>query len=82
MEQHARTAQHRAREAELDQRWLTIREERQRIFNERRKTKRETSRRGLFLPPHHDDDADSGPSTREKLETALAESKKRRQQCP
>lgn len=40
-----------AREAELDQRWATIREEHQRIFNERRKIKRETSRRGLFLPP-------------------------------
>ncbi|MFE2565045.1 GntR family transcriptional regulator [Streptomyces mirabilis] len=71
-----------AREAELDQRWATIREEHQRIFNERRKIKRETSRRGLFLPPLHDDDADSDASPREKLEAALAESKKRRQQRP
>ncbi|MFJ7193613.1 GntR family transcriptional regulator [Streptomyces bacillaris] len=71
-----------AREAELDRRWLTIREEHQRIFNERRKIKRETSRRGLFLPPLHDDGADSGTSPREKLETALTESKKRRQQRP
>ncbi|WP_251073228.1 hypothetical protein [Streptomyces sp. ISL-43] len=71
-----------AREAELDQRWVTIREEHQRIFNERRKIKRETSRRGLFLPPIHDDDADSDASPREKLEAALAESKKRRQQRP
>ncbi|MFG2677719.1 GntR family transcriptional regulator [Streptomyces sp. NPDC048392] len=71
-----------AREAELDQRWVTIREEHQRIFNERRKVKRETSRRGLFLSPLHDDDADSDASPREKLETALAESKKRRQQRP
>ncbi|MFJ4697951.1 GntR family transcriptional regulator [Streptomyces sp. NPDC088768] len=69
------------REAELDQRWVTIREEHQRIFNERRKVKRETSRRGLFLPPLHDDD-DSDASPREKLEAALAESKKRRQKRP
>ncbi|MFG2561625.1 GntR family transcriptional regulator [Streptomyces sp. NPDC048496] len=68
-----------AREAELDQRWATIREEHQRIFNERRKIKRETSRRGLFLPPLHEADADSDASPREKLEAALAESKKRRQ---
>jgi DNA-binding GntR family transcriptional regulator len=70
-----------AREAELDQRWVTIREEHQRIFNERRKIKRETSRRGLYLPPLHDD-VDSDVSPREKLEAALAESKKRRQQRP
>ncbi|MEU6112392.1 winged helix-turn-helix domain-containing protein [Streptomyces albidoflavus] len=56
-----------AREAELDQRWAAIREEHQRIFNERRKIKRETSRRGLFLPPLHDDDADSDASPRESL---------------
>ncbi|MDH6523441.1 hypothetical protein M2163_000054 [Streptomyces sp. SAI-135] len=69
------------REAELDQRWVTIREEHQRVFNERRKIKREKSRRGLFLPPLHDDtDPDVSPS--EKLEAALAESKKRRQQRP
>ncbi|MGW3086710.1 GntR family transcriptional regulator [Streptomyces sp. NPDC001108] len=70
------------REAELDQRWATIREEHQRVFNERRKIKREKSRRGLFLPPLHDDDADPDMSPREKLETALAESRKRRQQRP
>ncbi|MEU9317025.1 winged helix-turn-helix domain-containing protein [Streptomyces sp. NPDC048295] len=70
-----------AREAELDQRWVTIREEHQRIFNERRKIKRETSRRGLYLPPLHDD-ADPDESPREKLEAALAESKKRHQQRP
>lgn len=71
-----------AREAELDRRWVTIREEHQRIFNERRKIKRETSRRGLFLPLLHDDDADLDASPREKLEAALAESKRRRQQRP
>ncbi|MFE9797031.1 hypothetical protein ACFYRL_35525 [Streptomyces goshikiensis] len=70
-----------AREAELDQRWVTIREEHQRIFNERRKIKRETSRRGLYLPPLHDD-VDPDESPREKLEAALAESKKRHQQRP
>ncbi|GAA0672320.1 hypothetical protein GCM10009535_59950 [Streptomyces thermocarboxydovorans] len=70
------------REAELDRRWATIREEHQRVFNERRKIKREKSRRGLLLPPLHDDDADSDMSPREKLEAALAESKKQRQQRP
>ncbi|BBC32851.1 uncharacterized protein SGFS_041450 [Streptomyces graminofaciens] len=70
------------REAELDQRWVTVREEHQRLFNERRKVKREKSRRGLFLPPLHGDDAEPDMSPSEKLETALAESKKRRQQRP
>ncbi|QYA98938.1 winged helix-turn-helix domain-containing protein [Streptomyces anulatus] len=70
------------REAGLDQRWATVREEHQRLFNERRKVKREKSRRGLFLPPLHDDDAEPDMSPSEKLETALAESKKRRQQRP
>ncbi|MFF4741566.1 GntR family transcriptional regulator [Streptomyces sp. NPDC001268] len=70
------------REAELDQRWITVREEHQRLFNERRKVKREKSRRGLFLPPLHDDDTESDVSPSEKLKTALAESKKRRQQRP
>ncbi|MDT3728816.1 GntR family transcriptional regulator [Streptomyces sp. DSM 41972] len=70
------------REAELDRRWATIREEHQRVFNERRKIKREKSRRGLFMPPLHDDQADSDMSPREKLEAALAESKKQRQQSP
>ncbi|WP_328544373.1 GntR family transcriptional regulator [Streptomyces europaeiscabiei] len=70
------------REAELDQRWVTVREEHQRLFNERRKVKREKSRRGLFLPPLHDDDAEPDMSPSEKLNTALAESKKRRQQRP
>ncbi|MFD7288401.1 hypothetical protein [Streptomyces sp. NPDC059863] len=37
---------------------------------------------GLFLPPLHDDDADSDVSPSEKLKAALAESKKRRQQRP
>ncbi|MEU3342643.1 MULTISPECIES: winged helix-turn-helix domain-containing protein [Streptomyces] len=71
-----------AREAELDQRWVTIREQHQRVFNERRKVKREKSRRGLFLPPLHDDDTESDVSPSQKLETALAESRKRRQQRP
>ncbi|MCY0938389.1 winged helix-turn-helix domain-containing protein [Streptomyces sp. H34-S4] len=71
-----------AREAELDQRWVTVREEHQRLFNERRKVKRETSRRGLFLPPLHDDENDSAVSPSEKLEAALTESRKRRQQRP
>ncbi|MFI1291041.1 GntR family transcriptional regulator [Streptomyces sp. NPDC020792] len=70
------------REAELDQRWVTIREEHQRVFNERRKVKREKSRRGLFLPPLHDDDTESDVSPSQKLEAALAESRKRRQQRP
>ncbi|MFD1658223.1 GntR family transcriptional regulator [Streptomyces caeni] len=70
------------REAELDQRWATVREEHQRLFNERRKVKREKSRRGLFLPPLHDDDAEPDVSPSEKLKAALAESKKRRQQRP
>ncbi|GAT85236.1 GntR family transcriptional regulator [Streptomyces sp. F-3] len=70
------------REAELDRQWATIREEHQRVFNERRKIKREKSRRGLFMPPLHDDDTESDVSPREKLEAALAESKKRRQQRP
>lgn len=70
------------REAELDQRWATVREEHQRLFNERRKVKREKSRRGLFLPPLHGDDAKPDVSPSEKLETALAESKKRRQRRP
>lgn len=71
-----------AREAELDQRWVTVREEHQRLFNERRKVKRETSRRGLFLPPLHDDESDSDVSPSEKLEAALTESRKQRQQRP
>lgn len=70
------------REAELDQRWATVREEHQRLFNERRKVKREKSRRGLFLPPLHDDNAGPDVSPSEKLKAALAESKKRRQQRP
>ncbi|GFN06607.1 hypothetical protein GCM10010298_54440 [Streptomyces microflavus] len=70
-----------AREAELDRRWDVVREEHQRLFSERRKVKREKSRRGLFLPPLHDD-AEPGVSPSEKLNTALAESKKRRQQRP
>ncbi|MEU1777721.1 GntR family transcriptional regulator [Streptomyces sp. NPDC019922] len=70
-----------AREAELDRRWDVVREEHQRLFNERRKVKREKSRRGLFLPPLHDE-AESDVSPSEKLKTALAESKKRRQQRP
>lgn len=69
-----------ARETELDQRWVTVREEHQRLFNERRKVKREKSRRGLFLPPLHDDETDPDVSPSEKLEAALAESKKKRQQ--
>ncbi|MER0445305.1 hypothetical protein ABR738_12135 [Streptomyces sp. Edi4] len=71
-----------AREAELDRRWDVVREEHQRLFSERRKVKREKSRRGLFLPPLHDDDAEPDVSPSEKLKTALAESKKRRQQRP
>lgn len=71
-----------AREAELDQRWVTVREEQQRLFNERRKVKRETSRRGLFLPPLHDDENNPDVSPSEKLEAALTESRKRRQQRP
>ncbi|GAA4915165.1 hypothetical protein GCM10023237_39290 [Streptomyces coeruleoprunus] len=70
------------REAELDRRCATIREEHQRVFNERRKVKREKSRRGLLLPTLHDDDTDPDVSPREKLEAALAESKQRRQQRP
>lgn len=70
------------REAELDRRWDVVREEHQRLFNERRKVKREKSRRGLFLPPLHDEVAESDVSPSEKLKTALAESKKRRQQRP
>ncbi|MFI1508678.1 GntR family transcriptional regulator [Streptomyces sp. NPDC020597] len=70
------------READLDRRWVTIREEHQRVFNERRKVKREKSRRGLFLPPLHDDDTESDVSPSQKLEAALAESRKRRQQRP
>ncbi|MFE4913008.1 GntR family transcriptional regulator [Streptomyces sp. NPDC056652] len=70
------------RETELDQRWVTVREEHQRLFNERRKVKREKSRRGLFLPPLHDDDAEPNMSPSDKLNTALAKSKKRRQQRP
>ncbi|MEU0741934.1 hypothetical protein [Streptomyces sp. NPDC006134] len=46
----------------------------------RRKVKREKSRRGLFLPPLHDDDTTSDVSPSQKLEAALAESRKRRQQ--
>ncbi|MEV8532138.1 hypothetical protein [Streptomyces sp. NPDC051211] len=68
--------------AELDPRWVTIREEHQRVFNERGKTKREKSLRGLFLPLLHGDDAGLAASPREKLEAALDESKKRRQQRP
>ncbi|MFK0116149.1 GntR family transcriptional regulator [Streptomyces sp. NPDC090994] len=71
-----------AREAELDRRWDVVREEHQRLFNERRKVKREKSRRGLLLPPLHDEDAEPDVSPSEKLKTALAESKKRRQQRP
>ncbi|MFF1919427.1 hypothetical protein ACFVW8_02470 [Streptomyces sp. NPDC058221] len=51
-------------------------------FSERRKIKREKSRRGLFLPPLHDDGAEPDMSPSEKLNAALAESKKRRQQRP
>ncbi|WP_280892710.1 hypothetical protein [Streptomyces sp. LBL] len=69
-----------ARETELDQRWVTVREEHQRLFDERRKVKREKSRRGLFLPPLHDDETDTDASPSEKLEAALAASKKKRQQ--
>ncbi|MFJ4417608.1 hypothetical protein [Streptomyces sp. NPDC088925] len=58
-----------------------VREEHQRLFIERRKVKRKKSRRGLFLPPLHND-AEPGVSPSEKLTTALAESKKRRQQRP
>ncbi|MFJ2606583.1 hypothetical protein ACIO13_16615 [Streptomyces sp. NPDC087425] len=57
-----------------------VREEHQRLHGERRKAKREKSRRGLFLPPLHDDDAEPDMPPSEKLKTALAESKKRRQQ--
>ncbi|MGX9920960.1 GntR family transcriptional regulator [Streptomyces sp. NPDC002248] len=71
-----------AREAELDRRWVVVREEHQRLYGERQKVKREKSRRGLFLPPLHDDDAEPDMSPSEKLNTALAESKKRRQQRP
>ncbi|MFD9504169.1 GntR family transcriptional regulator [Streptomyces sp. NPDC060035] len=71
-----------AREAELDQQWDVVREEHQRLFSERRKVKREKSRRGLFLPPLHDDGAEPDMSPSEKLNTALAESKKRRQRRP
>ncbi|MER6528513.1 hypothetical protein [Streptomyces sp. NPDC001508] len=53
----------------------------QRLYSERRKVKREKSRRGLFLPPLHDD-AEPDVSPSEKLKTALAESKKRRQRRP
>lgn len=53
-----------------------MREEHQRLYGERRKVKREKSRRGLLLPPLHDDDADPDMSPSEKLKTALAESKK------
>ncbi|WP_225882372.1 hypothetical protein [Streptomyces aureocirculatus] len=59
-----------------------VREEHQRLFSERRKVKREKSRRGLFLPPLDGDDAEPDMLPSEKLETALAESKKRRQQRP
>lgn len=70
------------READLDRRWVVVREEHQRLFNERRKVKREKSRRGLFLPSLHDNEAEPDVSPSEKLKTALAESKKRRQQRP
>lgn len=70
------------READLDRRWVIVREEHQRLFSERRKVKREKSRRGLFLPPLHDDDDEPDVPPSEKLKTALAESKKRRQQRP
>ncbi|SCD47031.1 regulatory protein, gntR family [Streptomyces sp. BpilaLS-43] len=70
------------READLDRRWVVVREEHQRLFNERRKVKREKSRRGLFLSSLHDDEAEPDVSPSEKLKTALAESKKRRQQRP
>ncbi|GGN63809.1 hypothetical protein GCM10011579_032530 [Streptomyces albiflavescens] len=70
------------REAELEQRRVTVRDERQRLFSERRNSKREKSRRGLFLPPLHDDDADSDALPRERPDAALAKSKKRRQQRP
>lgn len=63
----------------IPQRWDVVREEHQRLYSERRKVKREKSRRGLFLPPLHDDDAEPDVSLSEKLKTALAESKKHRQ---
>ena len=69
------------REAELDRRWGTIREEHQRVLYERRKGKREKCRRDLFLPALHDD-TESDVSPTQKLETAPAESRKRRQQRP
>ncbi|WP_107426773.1 GntR family transcriptional regulator [Streptomyces sp. CB02460] len=68
-----------AREAELDQRWATVREEHQRVYRERRKVQREKRRRGLSLPPLHDDDAEPDASPTEGSKTAPAEPKERRQ---
>ncbi|MEU9624090.1 GntR family transcriptional regulator [Streptomyces sp. NPDC088251] len=68
-----------AREAELDQRWATVREEHQRVYRERRKVQREKRRRGLSLPPLHDD-AEPDASPTEEPKAAPAEPKKRRQQ--
>ncbi|MER6719182.1 hypothetical protein [Streptomyces halstedii] len=40
-----------AREAELDQRWATVREKHQQVYRERRKVQREKRRLGLSLRP-------------------------------
>ncbi|MEU3901296.1 hypothetical protein [Streptomyces sp. NPDC045251] len=66
-----------AQEAGLDQQWVKVREEHQRLFSERREVEWEKSQSGLFLLPLHDDGADSDASPREKLETVLPDSRKR-----
>ncbi|MGW6602809.1 GntR family transcriptional regulator [Streptomyces sp. NPDC055036] len=68
-----------AREVELDQRWATVREEHQRVYRERRKVQREKRRRGLSLPPLHEDDAEPDAPPTEEPKTAPAEPKERRQ---